>query len=396
MKVPTRRFGRTGLAMPVYSCGGMRFQHAWDDKPAADIPPDSDRQVEACVRRALDLGIRHIETARGYGTSELQLGRVLPGLPRGEMIVQTKVAPAPTAAKFREDFETSMRHLRLDHVDLLALHGINNAELLDQSIAPGGCLDEALRLRDEGRVRFIGFSSHGPVPVLIGAIDTGAFDYINLHWYYVNRINTPVLPAARAHDMGVFIISPSDKGGKLYEPSARLVELCRPLTPIAFNNLWCLNHEEVHTLSIGAARPSDFDAHVEALAHWDERGKWLPLIESRLRGRIAEVFGDDWVDGWFAGLPEHDRVPGGVNVREILRLWTYAQAFDMLAFARMRYNLLGQAGHWFPGLNAAGVDDEGVRRACRASPYADRIPGLLREAHALLFTEPLQRLGKSP
>src|SRR5205085_7116646 len=53
-----------------------------------------------------------------------------------------------------------LKYLRLDHVDLLSLHGINNAELLDWSLRKGGCLDEARKIQREGRCRFIGFSTH--------------------------------------------------------------------------------------------------------------------------------------------------------------------------------------------------------------------------------------------
>jgi predicted aldo/keto reductase-like oxidoreductase len=49
--------------------------------------------------------------------------------------------------------------------------------------------------------------------------------------------------------MGVFIISPNDKGGKLYDPPAKLVDLCPPLTPMQFNALYCLARPQVHTLS---------------------------------------------------------------------------------------------------------------------------------------------------
>ncbi len=63
-----RRFGRTGLQMPVLSCGGMRYQHKWQDVAPQEIPPDNQANLEACIRRALELGIHHIETARGYGT----------------------------------------------------------------------------------------------------------------------------------------------------------------------------------------------------------------------------------------------------------------------------------------------------------------------------------------
>jgi predicted aldo/keto reductase-like oxidoreductase len=60
--------------MPVISCGGMRYQHKWQDVPPQDIPRANQENLEACIHRALELGINHIETARGYGTSEMQLG----------------------------------------------------------------------------------------------------------------------------------------------------------------------------------------------------------------------------------------------------------------------------------------------------------------------------------
>ena len=138
-----RRFGRTELMMPVLSCGGMRYQFKWEDVAAEEIPPDNQANLEASIRRALDLGINHIETARGYGTSEMQLGRILPTLPRAKIIVQTKVSPKATTREFLRTFETSLRYLRLDHVDLLALHGINNRQLLHYALRKGGCVAAA-------------------------------------------------------------------------------------------------------------------------------------------------------------------------------------------------------------------------------------------------------------
>src|SRR5215203_2154239 len=88
-----RRFGRTELAMPVFSCGGMRYQFKWQDVPPQDIPAANQDNLEATIRRAIELGINHIETARGYGSSEMQLGRILPTFKRHDLIVQTKVAP---------------------------------------------------------------------------------------------------------------------------------------------------------------------------------------------------------------------------------------------------------------------------------------------------------------
>ncbi|MDM9581750.1 aldo/keto reductase [Nostoc sp. GT001] len=390
-----RRFGRTELQMPVFSCGGMRYQFKWEDVPNHEIPADNQANLEATIRRAVEVGINHIETARGYGTSEMQLGRILPKFPREKLIVQTKISPKADAKEFRETFEKSLKNLQLDYVDLLGLHGINHPESLDESIRAGGCLEVAQQLRAEGKVRFIGFSTHGSTDIIVQTINTNQFDYVNLHWYYINQWNWAAIEAAKHHDMGVFIISPSNKGGLLYEPPQKLVNLCAPLSPMVFNDLFCLSHQEVHTLSLGAAKPQDFDEHLKTLELIDRASEILPPILARLEEEAIATLGEDWVKSWETNLPTFDETPGEVNIRVILWLRNLAIAYDLVDYAKMRYNLLGNGGHWFPGNKADQLDELDLGKSLTRNPHADKIPQLLKQAHQMLAGEEVKRLSRT-
>ncbi len=390
-----RRFGRTELQIPVFSCGGMRYQYKWQDVPQKDIPIDNQTNLEATIRTALDLGINHIETARGYGTSEMQLGQILPSFKRDELIVQTKVSPTKNPQEFRQTFEKSLAYLQLDYVDLFGIHGINNAELLDYALRPGGCLDEAKKLQAQGKISFIGFSTHAPIEIIIQAIETNQFDYINLHWYWVNQANWPAIEAANRNDMGVFIISPSDKGGRLYSPSQKLIDLCYPLSPMVFNDLFCLSRPQVHTLSVGAARPGNFEEHLKTLSLLEQSAEILNPILQRLEEEAIRSLGGDWLKTWQVGLPRWEDTPDDINISTILWLRNLVLAYDLVEYGKMRYNLLGNADHWFPGNRANRVKDVDLSDCLKNSPHRNIIPAYLLETDELLKATEVKRLSQS-
>ena len=174
-----------------------------------------------------------------------------------------------------------------------------------------------------------------------------------------------------------------------------MIDLCAPLTPMQFNDLYCLSRPEVHTLSLGAAKPSDFDEHVAALKWFDDREAVTGEIAARIRGAMAKSLGADWCERWMEGLPDWQQVPGHINLWEIIRLWNYATSLGMESFAKMRYNLLGQAEHWFPGSNAADFNEADLLKCLKNYAFADRIPELLRDAHRRFFEAPKKRLSES-
>ena len=342
-----RRFGRTNLSIPVISCGGMRYQHSWKDEEAAGITPEGQANLEATIHRALELGINHIETARGYGTSELQLGRILPRLPREQMIVQTKVSPCADPKEFLATFNKSMNNLQLDYVDFLGVHGINNEELLDFTLRRGGCLEVARQLQKEGRVRFIGFSTHAVPRVIVRAIESGEFDYVNLHWYFVNPLNWSAVEAATKRDMGVFIISPNDKGGMLQNRPAKMAQVVRSAFADALQRSLLSRaaggaHAELRRGPPERFRRTHRSAEVLRSRRRNDRAHRAPFarrdgtragrgLVCALAGGLAGVFRS-------AGQREHHRNPPAVDVCEVTRSRRVGQ--DALQLAERQWRPL--------------------------------------------------------
>ncbi len=382
-----RCFGRTGLRMPVLSCGLMRSMHSWKDMDPGQIPLESQHRLEGIVHRALESGITHLETARGYGSAERQLGRVLAGIDRDSYILQTKVRPEDDTELFTANVLDSLDRLQVERVDLLAIHGLNDYHSLWQVCRPGGCLAAARELQRRGRVGWVGFSGHGSTGVQLAAVrheKDGGFDFINLHWYMILQAHSPVLRAARNRDMGVFIISPSDKGGMLHSPPSLLVRLSAPLHPMQFNDLLCLGRPEIHTISVGAARPTDFDLHLDGLARLDQLSL-ITDIAGRWHRAMEEATGQPRPDALWKKFPSWEETPGYINIPFILWLRNLARGWSLVDFARARYRKLGRDMPWVAGNNGSMCRSYDWRDiAAGAGWEVDDLVRALEEAHHLL------------
>lgn len=384
-----RRFGKTGLSMPVLSFGCMRSMHNWQDTSLSNIPDQAQTGLEAILKRALSHGINHIETAYGYGSSERQLGRLLPKFPRNDFLLQTKVSPSENPELFLEKVAQSMERLQVDRLDLLALHGINDHRSLWYSCRKNGCLAAARKLQDQGIVDHIGFSGHGPCDVIMQALaheEDGGFDYFNVHWYYILDTNRRAIEFAAERDIGVFIISPSDKGGHLHTPSPELVQLCAPFSPMLYNDLYCLQQNGVCTISIGASAPEHFDEHLKTLPYLETAdSETVAKIDTRLRQTMLENTGHKRPDDLWDKLPPWDQAPGNINLRMVLWLYNMYRAWGMKSYARERYDMLGTGSAWVPGNNGSGADDLDFSSLSKIADLPpDELKRLLLQAHEVL------------
>lgn len=341
---------------------------------------------EQTLHQALALGINHIETASGYGKSEDYLGDCLRGLPREGLYVTTKLLPTPDAGEMRRQIDRSLTRLQLDYLDCLAIHGINTWEHLTWVVGEGGCLPALQEALADGRVRHLGFSTHGTLELILAAIATNLFEFVNLHYYYFFQRHAPAIACASEKDLGIFIISPADKGGMLHKPPAKLRQLCHPFSPLDLNYRFLLSDPRISTLSFGAANPQELPAILSV----SDRDFPLTAAEiaalNRLESEMSEILGRDRCRQCYQCLP----CPEEIDIPEILRLRNLSVACDMVGFGQYRYRMLDNAGHWFPGKKGDRCTECGD--CLPHCPEQLAIPRLLMDAHQRLNGSPRRRL----
>ncbi|MCC7494405.1 MAG: aldo/keto reductase [Fimbriimonadaceae bacterium] len=193
--LPRRALGRSGVELPILglgtACAGQSHGVSFDE-------------AVTVYRAALDEGITFFDAARGYDKAERALREAL-GTRREEVFLTTK-AGGPGAAAMRQSFETSLRELGTDHVDLLYWHhagGYRQEGVLD----PDGAFDYLQREKQAGRARWIGFTSHSHPTAVATLLQHGVVDAVmvvlNLADRWLYDFESKLLPAARAHGAGV-------------------------------------------------------------------------------------------------------------------------------------------------------------------------------------------------
>ena len=146
--LPMRRIIRHGEKTTTFCLGGW---HVGEGDPAL---------AERMVERAIELGVRFFDTARGYqrGGSEEYLGRFLTPKYREDVFLMTK-SFSRTGEKASEDLEASLAALKTDHLDLWQMHTVFTKEDVDQRLTDG-VLDVFLEAKAKGKTRYIGFTGH--------------------------------------------------------------------------------------------------------------------------------------------------------------------------------------------------------------------------------------------
>lgn len=281
-----RLLGRTGLEVSEIGLGGLFLASWFNDQAGAT----------AVVKRAVEIGINYIDTAPTYGNSEEQLGGALRQID-APLVLSTKLGgrPAPFDAKGKDalyaSFDESLRLLGRDRVDMLLIHEPDRPRQFDWwddlDGAAGPVMEVLDTLKADGRIDYIGLGGTTAYE-MTRLINTGKFDVLLTAFNYSllwREAEIEVLPAARAHNMGVIAGSPLQQGALsarfdeevnsgapwLSSPRRRqykalyafLDEIGMPIAECAMR--FVISNPDVHTVLSGARTPEEVDANVAAI-----------------------------------------------------------------------------------------------------------------------------------
>lgn len=258
--------GRTGVMVSRLGFGGAPA--GLTNYLEAYSPDDAAQRADmvAAIERAVARGITYFDTAPGYGdgASERIFGDALAGV-TSPLFLATKIRPTDEDA--RASVEPSLERLRRDQVDLVQLHGTTyTTERADEILAPGGLLSQLEALRDEGLIRFIGFTSEDNNPSVYRFIKSGRFDVMqicyNLLFQHPYEPTRPFGSLIEADAAGMGIVTMRTLTSGLFQKWVRRVNPGDTFDYTAALMQFVLSNPVVDVALVGMRAPEMVDANV--------------------------------------------------------------------------------------------------------------------------------------
>ncbi len=274
--LPKRTLGKTGFEATILGFGAMELRGA----PRG--PKVTDQQAETILNAVLDNGINFIDTSIDYGGSEELIGKYISHR-RDEYFLASKCGCVVggqqgehihTAENIRKGVENSLKRLNTDHLDLVQFH----RSLTRDEFEKDGALQEALKLRDEGKVRFVGVS--GTLPNLVEQIDMGVFAAFQIPYSALQREHEDVIAKAAETGHGTIIRGGVARGaptawnrtnymvpGETMKDRwevAKLDELLDGTSRMEFTLRFTLSHPGLTTTIVGTKNPDHLKDNIEA------------------------------------------------------------------------------------------------------------------------------------
>ncbi len=203
-----RKLGKTNLMVSEISFGGIPIQRV------------SFEEAGKVIKKSLDLGINFFDTARAYTDSEEKLGKYLAHVPRDKIYLATK-SLLPSYDGVKKELERSLTNLKTEYIDLFQIHNVSNEKKLKKVLGKDGALKALQEAQKEGKVRFIGITTHKP-KIILDILRNESLSTVQFPFNIVEpETAEDILPIAKELNLGTIIMKPLC-GGALRNNKAAL------------------------------------------------------------------------------------------------------------------------------------------------------------------------------
>lgn len=293
--LPMRQLGRTGLMVTTLGYGAFELRGAARGR---DVTPE---QADTVLNAVLDAGINFVDTAPDYLYSEEFIGTYISHR-RSEYYLATKcgclmgAAPRPvgegmphlyTADNVTESVHQSLRRMKTEYVDLLQFHISPSKHTMEEH----GALEAALKLKEQGKTRFLGMS--GTLPNILEHMEMRIFDVFQIPYSALERAHEDVITAAAATGAGIVIRGGAAQGGvsaahrrsdaqDLWQ-EAQLDELLGGMGRMEFLLRFTISHPALDTTIVGTINPDHLRENLETV----RKGPLEPDLYSETKRRLT-------------------------------------------------------------------------------------------------------------
>lgn len=369
-----RKFGNTGIELSLLGFGAMRLPMKPDNQGVSHISMDESVDV-LCY--GFEQGINYVDTAYGYcaGESEIAVGRALKNGWRDKVYLSTKIPvwKVTEQSDFRRILEEQLGKMQVDHIDFYHFHSVS-ADNFENNVLKFNLIDEAMKAKQQGLIRFLSFSFHDKPEKMLPIIDTGVFSAVLCQYNLLDRANEPSIKYAAGKGLGVIAMGPVGGGrlafaGSIFEDALE-GRVSTPELALRF----VLSNPDINLALSGMSTRQMVDGNVKIA------GSNAALSQQEM-SRIQELqekcrsLADIYCTGCGYCMP----CPFEVNIPVCLEALIYHKVYRMELPARDKYAAIG--GEWIKGKTAYACTNCG---ACEAKcPQKVKIREHLAEAAAV-------------
>ncbi len=368
-----REFGKARTSLLGF--GAMRLPVLNSDESQID----EEKAIEM-IRYSVDHGVNYVDTAYSYhrGNSEKVVGRALEDGYREKVFLATK-SPVWQVERF-EDFERfldeQLKKLQTDHIDMYLMHALNKERW--QKIIDLRFFEFFKKAKDQGKIRFAGFSFHDKYPVFKEIVDSYDWDFCQIQLNYMDinyQAGLMGLMYASSKGLPVVIMEPL-KGGKLAKLPDKVVNILkrsgRNWSAVEWSLRWLGNFPQVSVILSGMSTPEQVKENIEIVNQITPNNLTqddLKLIDE-VRKTLESFAAVNCTECGYC-MP----CPNGVNIPGNFRLYNETIMFEDVEGGRQTYR-------WFESQKMSAAFCIECGECLSKCPQKLQIPSLLKKVHS--------------